>query len=181
MTPARCTWWAKRDLSCLAKARYDEPTAQSIAPDSSMAHKFHPSAFDGSDHSCLRFAFATDVAFGPERPGAAPDCARVGESAGLGVRLLTDCAWAGESPQAPCGCVCFKSHFVHGHAGDLCRVALPVSHSGDEETVAGSHHWMVVEQVRPDSHRHGQSGSNAVKPRRGDQGSALRHAVVYLP
>ena len=112
--------------------------------------------------------------------GAAQDCAHMGEVAGVVHRLPADRARRRKPAQAPRGCVCGEPHLVHGYPGRLRRAGLPVSHSGHEEAVAGTHHRLVAEPVRPDSHRHDQSGRNPFQPGRRNQGLARGHATVYL-
>ena len=87
---------------------------------------------------------------------------------------------SGEPAQAFGGRLRVKPHFLHGYAGHLCSVAVPVPYSCTEGTVAHCVYWLVSEPVRSDSHRYSQPPRLALKPGCGRQGPAFRNATFCL-
>ena len=68
----------------------------------------------------------------------------MGSGLHLGLRVEAKGDRGGESQEAPGSRLCLESHFVHGHAGDLCRTAFPISHFGEDGIMAYTIHRMVL-------------------------------------
>ena len=127
-------------------------TARSAAAALSLAHESDPAAASDGDHGGLRIAFAAGFVCGQEGRAQHRIARFWARAVVWGTGCSTHGARDGEPAQPAGGRLCVEPYVVHGYAGDLCRAALPVSHSGEEGAVADRHSsdgiWTVQGRFR---------------------------------